>query len=210
MENQNYYEILGVSVHASMDEINAAKLTLAKKYHPDANLKDGVDTTDQMQLILEAHRILSDPHTREEYDRTLSGRRNQVPTFDLQNEEEFHDKEPEFVTYWKAANALYDIITESALVMQEKKRQNQLARLAKDALRYILILRASEIPEKYWHPDTMNWLLFTWYQNRNYTPAYLITLYDEHIKKDFGHLDKFRLQNKTNHYQKSVKKLMKY
>ena len=53
MENKNYYDILGVSVKATMDEITAAKNLLAKRYHPDVNMKLGVDTTEQMQEILE-------------------------------------------------------------------------------------------------------------------------------------------------------------
>ena len=60
MEDKNYYDILGVSVKATAEEITAAKNTLAKRFHPDANLKDGIDTTQQMQEILEAYAILSD------------------------------------------------------------------------------------------------------------------------------------------------------
>ena len=48
MEDKNYYDILGVSVKATAEEITAAKNTLAKRFHPDANLKDGIDTTQQM------------------------------------------------------------------------------------------------------------------------------------------------------------------
>ena len=39
MEDKNYYDILGVSVKATAEEITAAKNTLAKRFHPDANLK---------------------------------------------------------------------------------------------------------------------------------------------------------------------------
>ena len=66
METKNYYDILSVSVKASDDEITAAKNTLAKKYHPDANIKNGIDTTEQMQEILEAYAVLSDPVKRRE------------------------------------------------------------------------------------------------------------------------------------------------
>ena len=59
MEENNYYEILGVSVTATVEEITAAKNTLAKRFHPDANLRNGIDTTRQMQEILEAYRVLS-------------------------------------------------------------------------------------------------------------------------------------------------------
>ena len=61
MENKNYYDILGVSEKASLEDITAAKNEMAKKYHPDVNIKNGIDTTEQMQEILEAYRVLSDP-----------------------------------------------------------------------------------------------------------------------------------------------------
>ena len=61
MAKKNYYKMLGVSRTASPEEISAAKNRLAKKYHPDANMKNGIDTTRKMQQILEAYRILSDP-----------------------------------------------------------------------------------------------------------------------------------------------------
>ena len=77
MENQNYYEILGVSSKASLEDITAAKNALAKKYHPDANLKDGIDTTEQMQAILEAYNVLSDPVKRADYDRQTAGRKTE-------------------------------------------------------------------------------------------------------------------------------------
>ena len=35
MNDKNYYDILGVSMKASLDEITAAKTALAKQYHPD-------------------------------------------------------------------------------------------------------------------------------------------------------------------------------
>ena len=211
MENQNYYEILGVSSKASLEDITAAKNALAKKYHPDANLKDGIDTTEQMQAILEAYNVLSDASRRADYDRQIAGRKSVMQTFDLHEaagEEEA--EEPVFVTYWKASNDLYDIITESDELYRIKNQTARLGQLAMQAIKHILILRESQIPEKYWHPDIMNWLLFRWFKNRNYTASYLVTLYDEYQKKEFGRLEKLRMQNKALHYQRSVKKLLKY
>ena len=37
MKSRTYYEILGVSRDASIEEITIAKNALAKVYHPDAN-----------------------------------------------------------------------------------------------------------------------------------------------------------------------------
>lgn len=211
MENQNYYEILGVSSKASLEDITAAKNALAKKYHPDANLKDGIDTTEQMQAILEAYNVLSDPARRADYDRKNAGRKATMQTFDLHEAaKEPESEEPAFVTYWKASNDLYDIVTESDELYRIKNQAARLGQLAMQAIKHILVLRESQIPERYWHPDIMNWLLFTWFKNRNYTAAYLVTMYDEYQKKELGRLEKLRLQNKTLHYQRSVKKLLKY
>lgn len=210
MENQNYYEILGVSVKASLEEITSAKNALAKKYHPDANLKYGIDTTEQMQLILEAYRTLSDPKKRKEYDRKLKGNQSVMQTFDLKNaENDTPQEEPTFVTYWKAAGELYDIVVESDEYYR-RKQTAKLGQLAIQALKHILVLREANIPERYWHPDIMNWLLFTWYQNRNYSTEYLLQLYDHHLQNEYGNLDKIKMKNKAKLYQHSVKKLMKY
>lgn len=209
MENRNYYEILGVSPKASLEEINAAKNALAKRYHPDINLRNGIDTTRQMQTILEAFSVLSDSAKRADYDRSLTGRRPVMQTFDLQWESEV-DQEPEFVTYWKASNELYDIIAESDELYRMKNQTVRLGELAMLALKPIFILREARIPERYWHPDIMNWLLFAWYQNRNHTISYLLSLYDECLKRDYGKLEMLRIQKKSLHYQRSVRKLMKY
>lgn len=211
MEDQNYYELLEIPSTASPEEITAAKNALAKKYHPDANLKNGIDTTEQMQAILEAYAVLSDPAKRSDYDRKTAGRKAVMQTFDLhETENGAKEAEPVFVTYWKASNSLYDIIVESDELIRMKNQAARLGQLAMQALKHIIVLRQSEIPERYWHPDIMNWLLFTWLKNRNYTAAYLVTMYDEYLKKEFKGLEKLRMQNKAMHYQRSVKKLLKY
>lgn len=211
MDNKNYYDILGVSVKASVEEITAAKNTLAKQYHPDVNLKDGIDTTEQMQQILEAYHVLSDPAKRADYDREITGRTAVMQTFDLHNMEETQDNREEgFVLYWKASNELYDIILESDTLFGQKETKSRLTALAMQALKPIITLREAQIPEKYWHPDIMNWLLFTSYKNRNFSTSYLLSLYDEHTKKTTSVMDRMKLQNRAMRYQHSVKKLMKY
>ena len=54
MGTRTYYEILGVSRDATLEEITSAKNALAKVYHPDANMQNDIDTTAYMQEILEA------------------------------------------------------------------------------------------------------------------------------------------------------------
>ena len=211
MDNKNYYDILGVSVKASAEEITAAKNTLAKQYHPDVNLKDGIDTTEQMQQILEAYHVLSDPARRADYDREITGRTAVMQTFDLHNMEETQvNNEEGFVVYWKASNELYDIILESDTLFGQKEAKSRLVTLAMQALKPIITLRDAQIPEKYWHPDIMNWLLFTSYKNKNFSTPYLLSLYDEHTKKTTSVMDRMKIQNRAMRYQHSVKKLMKY
>ena len=126
MEDKNYYDILGVSVKATTEEITAAKNALAKQFHPDANLKNGIDTTQKMQEILEAYHVLSDTAKRAEYDRKITGRRSVMQTYDLRSFDGEEDKQTGFVVYWKSANDLYDIIAESDILFKEKHRSSRL------------------------------------------------------------------------------------
>lgn len=212
MLNTNYYDILGVTYKATLDEITAAKNKLAKKYHPDVNLRKGIDTTEKMQEILEAYGVLSDKEKRAEYDREIRGTTSVMQTFDLSKTENTLEdiSDSGFVVYWKASNQLYDIISAGNELYRIKQKEKELAKLARLALKQIFILRGGMIPEKYWHPDTMNWLLLQSYKNRNYTTEYLLTLYDQHTKNDIGLKDKLKLQRTTSSYQHSIKKLMKY
>ena len=45
MSSRTYYDILGVSRDATLEEITSAKNALAKVYHPDANMHKDIDTT---------------------------------------------------------------------------------------------------------------------------------------------------------------------
>lgn len=210
MEDKNYYDILGVSEKASLEDITAAKNELAKKYHPDVNLKDGIDTTQQMQEILEAYRVLSNPDKRSEYDWEIRRKRPVMQTFDLHNMEESNNETtPAFVSYWKAANDLYDIVQTSDSLYKDKSRADELTQLSTQAAGHVLLLRSASIPERYWYPDIMNWLLFTWFQHRNYTISYLLTLYDEYAKENISALDKLKLQKNSYQYQHSIKRLVK-
>jgi hypothetical protein len=62
----NYYEILGVKIDATPEEIKKNFRELAKKTHPDKTKKD---SEQEMIQINKAYEILSDKASRDKYDR---------------------------------------------------------------------------------------------------------------------------------------------
>jgi len=66
----NHYDILGISLESSQEEIKQAYHRLAMEYHPDKNPSPRAAET--MKQINEAYRILSDPSLRADYDKRFS------------------------------------------------------------------------------------------------------------------------------------------
>jgi curved DNA-binding protein len=64
---RDFYEVLGVSRNAGPEEIQQAYRKLARKYHPDVNKDPGAE--ERFKEISEAYDVLSDPATRNRYDR---------------------------------------------------------------------------------------------------------------------------------------------
>ncbi|HSM37895.1 MAG TPA: J domain-containing protein [Candidatus Limnocylindrales bacterium] len=61
------YAVLGLARDATPLQVARAHRELAKRYHPD--LHPGEDVTEPMRRINDAHRLLSSPIRRAEYDR---------------------------------------------------------------------------------------------------------------------------------------------
>lgn len=66
---RNYYELLGISINATEQEIRAAYHKQARKYHPDNNPEQ--DTTGIMQELTLAYNTLCNASSRRQYDSTL-------------------------------------------------------------------------------------------------------------------------------------------
>jgi len=64
----DYYDVLGVDSDASQEEIKKAYREKAMEYHPDRN-PDDPDAEQKFKQASEAYDVLSDPQTRERYDR---------------------------------------------------------------------------------------------------------------------------------------------
>ncbi len=71
MDEQTYFEMLGVAVDAPDDAIRAAFMKLAAKWHPDRATGPAAKESYQrlFALINDAHQALSDPKARERYTR---------------------------------------------------------------------------------------------------------------------------------------------
>lgn len=64
---ESFYDVLGVSVDASTDEITAAYRERLKETHPDVS--DETDAEDQTRRVIEAKEVLTDEDERARYDR---------------------------------------------------------------------------------------------------------------------------------------------
>jgi molecular chaperone DnaJ len=64
---RSYYEVLGVSPHATEDEIKKAFRALARQHHPDAN-RDDPHAVERFKELNEAYETLRDPERRRRYD----------------------------------------------------------------------------------------------------------------------------------------------
>jgi DnaJ-class molecular chaperone len=71
---KDYYNVLGLSLHATDTEIRNAYRRLAKEYHPDKSFSTDrpILSNQQFDEINEAYHILSDKKRREDYDHVRS------------------------------------------------------------------------------------------------------------------------------------------
>jgi len=65
---RDYYEVLGISRSASVEEIKRAYRKLALRYHPDKNPDNSKEAEEKFIEVSEAYEVLSDSEKRQIYD----------------------------------------------------------------------------------------------------------------------------------------------
>jgi tetratricopeptide (TPR) repeat protein len=78
LSDSNHFEVLGLRPTAREKDVKAAFLRLAKRYHPDVHHDPALsDLQDKLETIFisvtEAHRVLSDPNSREAHRVQVEG-----------------------------------------------------------------------------------------------------------------------------------------
>ena len=76
LSSQNYFEMLGLSLGATPEDVRKAFFRLAKEFHPDRSAKDGLqDLEETLEYIFsnlsEAQRALIDTDARAEYEAAM-------------------------------------------------------------------------------------------------------------------------------------------
>lgn len=238
MKPRTYYDILGVSRDAALEEITAAKNALAKVYHPDANVHKDIDTTAFMQEILEAYRVLSNPEKRKEYNMEIfgeSGSARVFRTFKVGPDDESKDESVSFVTYWNTAAQLNELVSRSIrLIERETKRKKplrkrffrksenselsnadslrirQITQLSLQAVQYITELKMAGIAMEHWNPEAMNWVLVRWGQKKETDYHVLFNRYAAHVEQSKSGAEKMKLRSQNRQFHNNLKKLLSY
>src|SRR5205085_7759930 len=66
---RDYYEVLGVSQNATLEEVKSAYRKAALKWHPDRNPEQKETAEAKFREATEAYSVLSDAQKRAAYDR---------------------------------------------------------------------------------------------------------------------------------------------
>jgi Flp pilus assembly protein TadD len=98
LDDLDYYQLLSIDAEAKADTIKAAYLQAAKRYHPDALAKAGLDNKTRQQAnnvfarISKAYSVLSNQRQRAEYDEAQRSSEGPIDAARLANAESLYRK----------------------------------------------------------------------------------------------------------------------
>ena len=218
MKDCTYYDLLGVPMDATDEEITNAKNFLVKRLHPDSNIGSSYDTTLYIQNVLDAYHILSDPKKRRIYDRRI---RNPIRREDrsdrMSRSADNTPLSPNFAPFWEAANKLNELVNIGSGILKQKRwgrqempedKVNELSKLASKAEIHIKVLESGDIPRKYWVSHAMNWLLFQCSQHRDLSYAMLYSMYDSYLEQCKSNLEKRKIASQCTVFLTNLDKIM--
>lgn len=104
---KDYYFILGISSHATADEIKTAYRRLALEYHPDKNHDNPDDT--QFKIVVKAYEALSDAHKKQEYDSTYISNQAHPPNKPSRASQQEATDKPDMSKKWRDDYCFFDL-----------------------------------------------------------------------------------------------------
>lgn len=114
---RNYYELLGISINATEQEIKEAYRKQARKYHPDNN--PGQDTTDIMQALTLAYNTLCNASSRRQYDATLKHHNRTSTSYSTG----YSNKTPNTDDFWSAVDEFMRNYQEEQARMKKQQQE---------------------------------------------------------------------------------------
>jgi curved DNA-binding protein CbpA len=227
MEKYTYYDILGVSQNATIEEITKAKNNLAKIYHPDANSHSNIDTTIQMQEVLEAYQFLIDENNRALNLENGKLRTFQTFTMNLEMEKESDS----FVELWQVTHTLHASLSRFQEIYRENnyskiiklpffnklakastiantEHRLELQKLKDDISIAMEKLSKGNVPVPFWSLDAMNWVLVRWGQKQGMNYLILFHRYEQYVESNYDKEKKAQLKKDFKYFNQHLSQIM--
>lgn len=89
-------------------------------------------------------------------------------------------------------------------------RNREIAKMAREAVQYITLLKMAEIPMEFWNDEAMNWVLVRWGQRPGNDYIALFNRYRVQVEQMKSASEKKKLHSKNRQFHHDLKKLLSY